>query len=75
MHDYGTFEDSTLIPIPKDTDGKIEGKDIPRPEGYFAYKGYILIDKNILSIKLLIDDTFDHKLREETWNGEYIIVR
>jgi len=75
MHGPGTYEDSNLIPIPKDTDGRIEGKDIPRPIGYFAYKGYILIDKNKVLIKLLIDDTADHKLREDTWNGEYIIVR
>jgi len=75
MHGPGTYEDSELIPIPKDTDGRIEGKDIPRPSGYFAYKGYIVIDKIKLSINLLIDDTADHKLREETWNGEYIIVR
>ena len=74
MHFSGTYEDSTLIPIPK-TEGKIEGTDIPVQKGYYNYKGYILIDKNDLTINLLIDDTDDKKLRPDTWNGKYSLVR
>jgi len=74
MHDWGTFEDSLLLRIPKVTDGRIDGKNIPT-DGDYPYTGYIMINKNELSIKLLINDTLRKKLIEESWNGEYIIVR
>jgi hypothetical protein len=75
LHNFGTYEDSTFIPIPKAQDGRIEGKDIPRPSGYFKYQGYILINKNKLTVKLLIDDIIDKELRKDTWNGEYNLIK
>ena len=74
IHFSGTYEDSTLIPIPK-SEGRREGKDIPVQKGYYNYKGYILISKDDLSVNLLIDDTGDKRLRPVTWNGEYSLVR
>lgn len=75
LHDPGTYEDSTLIPIPKSEDGRIEGKDVPVEKGHFNFKGYILISRNILTVNLLVDDTADKKLRPLSWNGEYTLIR
>ncbi len=69
LHDPGTYEDSTLIPIPKSEDGRIEGKDVPVKKGHFYFKGYILIIKNNLSVNLFVDDTADKKLRSLSLNG------
>lgn len=75
LHDPGTYEDSTLIPILKSGDGRIEGKDVPVEEGQFGFKGHILINKNNLTINLLVDDTTEKKLRPLSWNGEYNLIR
>ena len=75
IHQNGTYEDSIFIPIPKLFEGRIEGKEIPVIKGNFAFKGYILIDKNTLEVNLLVDDTTNNKLRPLSWNGKYILIQ
>ena len=75
LHNPGTYEDSTLIQIPKLQDGRIEGKDILVKKGHFNFKGFILINKSNLTVNLLVDDTADKKLRSLSWNGEYNLIR
>ena len=74
MHFEGTYEDSILIPISK-TEGKIDAKDIPIVKGNYNYKGYLLVDGPNLTVNLLIDNTDDHKITPETWNGQYSLRR
>lgn len=75
LHDPGTYEDSVLIPIPKVEDGRIEGKDIPTTPGNYKRLGYILINKNKLTINLSYDNFDDKRIDPSTWNGEYNLIR
>lgn len=74
LHNLGTYEDSTLIPIPK-SEGRIEGKDVSVKKGYYKYQGYILINNNKLTLNLLLDNYDDKKLDPLSWNGEYNLIR
>ncbi len=75
MHQAGTYEDSSVIPLPSAAEGRVDGKDIPINEGEFYFKGYIILGKNIVQVNLLVDDTTDKILRPLSWNGEYKLIR
>ena len=70
-----TYEDSISIQIPSLNDGTIKGNDIPIKDGQYNYQGYIMIDKDLLKVNLLIDDTDSKQLRPLSWNGEYKLIR
>ena len=55
-------------------DGVIKGEDIPVQEGYYNYKGDIVIAGNNLEVSLLFDNYDDKKLEPSSWNGKYKLV-
>ena len=75
LHASGTYEDSTLIPIIDIRKERIPSEDLPVEKGYYSLKGFITINKDILKVHLLVDDTGDKKLRPLPWNGTYHLIK
>ena len=69
-----SYNDSLIIPISTFKDGVIKGEDIPVQEGYYNYKGDIVIAGNNLEVSLLFDNYDDKKLEPSSWNGKYKLV-
>ena len=70
-----TYEATALIPIPKLVDGKIDANQLLVDEGGYKRIGYILINKNELTIKMFFLNTDDKKIEANIWNGEYNLIR
>ncbi|MBC7400286.1 MAG: hypothetical protein H7289_10095 [Mucilaginibacter sp.] len=71
-----TYEDSTLISLPRVQNGIIKGNEIITEKGYYKYTedSFISIDHQKLKIYLQYNDTDDKKVEQDGWNGEYNLV-
>ena len=69
-----SYTDSLLIPITTLNDGTIIGDEIPVREGYYKYKGKVIIKGKHLHIDLFYDNYDDKKLEPLSWNGDYRLI-
>ena len=70
-----TYETTNLIPIPKLMDGKIEANELLVGKSGYKRSGYILINKNKLTVKMFFHNTDDNRIDADDWNGEYNLIR
>jgi hypothetical protein len=68
----GTSPVSTSLTLPRLT-GKVDGSEIPVPDGYYRYVGSVRFEGQTMIVDLYYDNTDDKKLDTSGWNGTYLL--